>query len=226
MKSTKHVSCHKNLLGCCACFSELKCKCISLYAGFSLKMQPNHFSYFFLFYPVSVSWLDICKCNCLLQTIWVHPVLSFMIQPLQKIQNFALQDLFCWYGTCHHHSTPLLEELHCGFPIWFQNILINSFKLCQIQPSDTLTDCWSCIVSGLPMDGCNFTWQHENTRDTNQAVNGSLSIFLCVPFLELLMQQFGLVLWHFFHHMCTGPTGALSSKQNGDIQAKVRFELH
>ena len=42
----------------------------------------------------------------------------------------------------------------------------------------------------------------RNARDTNQAVNISLSIFLCGPFLELLMQKFGPVLWHFFHHMC------------------------
>ena len=42
-----------------------------------------------------------------------------------------------------------------------------------------------------------FVILHDNMRnagDTNQAVNGSLSIFLCVPFLELMMQRFGLVL--------------------------------
>ena len=33
-----------------------------------------------------------------------------------------------------------------------------------------------------------------NARDTNQAVNRSLSIFLCVPFLELMMQRFGLAI--------------------------------
>ena len=44
-----------------------------------------------------------------------------------------------------------------------------------------------------------------NARDTNQAVNGSLSIFLCVPFLELMMQCFGQVLC-FFHRMCDWPT--------------------
>ena len=37
----------------------------------------------------------------------------------------------------------------------------------------------------------------RNTRDTDQAVNRSLSIFLYVPFLELMMQRFGPVLWCF-----------------------------
>ena len=64
----------------------------------------------------------------------------------------------------------------------------------------------------------------RNARDTNQAVNGSLSIFLSVPLLELMMQQFGPLFGHFFSIACA--TGTLSSKQNGGIQAKVQFELH
>ena len=58
--------------------------------------------------------------------------------------------------------------------------------------------------AGFPQVG--FWWMfailHDNmrnARDTNQAVNGSLSIFLCVPWM---MQQSELVLWHFFHRIC------------------------
>jgi len=47
--------------------------------------------------------------------------------------------------------------------------------------------------------------------------------FLGVPFLELMIQRLRLVLWCFYI-ACV--TGALSSKQNGGIQAKVQFELH
>ena len=68
----------------------------------------------------------------------------------------------------------------------------------------------------------------RNTRDTNQAVNGNLSIFLCSPFLELMMQRFGplfclfvclfvssfFVLFFFFLRSIACQTGALSSKQN------------
>ena len=46
----------------------------------------------------------------------------------------------------------------------------------------------------------------RNARDTNRAVNGSLVIFLCVPFLELMMQRFGPVLWLFSHRMCNWHT--------------------
>ena len=63
----------------------------------------------------------------------------------------------------------------------------------------------------------------SNAKDTNQAVNGSLAIFLCVPFLDLMTQRSGPVLW-LFSIACA--TGALSSKQNGGIQAKVQFEVH
>ena len=64
----------------------------------------------------------------------------------------------------------------------------------------------------------------KNARDTNLAVNVSLSIFLCVPLLAVMMQRFRLVLWHFFYIACA--TGTLSTKQNGGIQTKAQFELH
>ena len=95
----------------------------------------------------------------------------------------------------------------------------------------TLSNCQtlSLTVGAVLEEG--FPWMfailHDNmwnARDTNQAVNGSLSIFLCVPFLELLMQWFGLVLWHIFSIACV--TGTLSSKQHGGIQVKAQFELH
>ena len=40
--------------------------------------------------------------------------LKSVIQPLQKIQNFAATLVLL--APCHHHSTPLLEKLH-WFPI-------------------------------------------------------------------------------------------------------------
>ena len=45
-----------------------------------------------------LSWLDYC--NCLLMG-----TSNSVIQPLQKIQNFAAR-------LVHHHSIPLLEKLH------------------------------------------------------------------------------------------------------------------
>ena len=60
----------------------------------------------------------------------------------------------------------------------------------------------------------------RNARDSNQALNRSLSIFLCVSFLQSMMQRFCDV----FVIACA--TGALSSKQNGSIQVKAQFELH
>ena len=60
----------------------------------------------------------------------------------------------------------------------------------------------------------------RNARDTDQVPNRSSSIFLCIPFLELMMKQSGPV----FSIACA--TGAHSSKQNGSIQTKVQFELH
>ena len=42
----------------------------------------------------------------------------------------------------------------------------------------------------------------SNTRDTNQAINRSVSIFLRVPSFKLVMQRFGPVLWLFPHHVC------------------------
>ena len=50
-----------------------------------------------------LSQLDYC--NCLLMG-----TPNSVIQPLQKIQNFAARLVLL--APCHHHSTPLLEKLH------------------------------------------------------------------------------------------------------------------
>ena len=50
-----------------------------------------------------LSWLDYC--NCLLMG-----APSSVIQPLQKVQNFAARLILM--VPRHHHSTPLLEKLH------------------------------------------------------------------------------------------------------------------
>ena len=44
-------------------------------------------------------------CNCILMG-----TPNSVIQPLQKIQNFAVRLVLL--APCHHHSTPLLEKLH------------------------------------------------------------------------------------------------------------------
>ena len=46
-------------------------------------------------------------CNCLLMG-----TPNSVIQPLQKIQNFAARLVLLNFGTPYHHSTPLLEKLH------------------------------------------------------------------------------------------------------------------
>ena len=65
-------------------------------AGFSLKTHP--ISYFYI-----LSRLDYC--NCLLMG-----TPNSVIQPLQKIQNFAARLVLL--APRYHHSTPLLEKLH------------------------------------------------------------------------------------------------------------------
>ena len=50
---------------------------------------------------------------------------NFVIQPLQKIQNFAARLVLL--APRHHHSTPLLEKL-TGFP--FQNVLSIKSLVC------------------------------------------------------------------------------------------------
>ena len=50
-----------------------------------------------------LSWLDCC--NCLLMD-----TPNSVIQPLQKIQNFATRLVLL--APSHYHSTPLLEKLH------------------------------------------------------------------------------------------------------------------
>ena len=54
-------------------------------------------------YIYILSRLDYC--NCLFMG-----TPNSVIQPLQKIQNFA--EKFVLLAPCHHHSTPLLEKLH------------------------------------------------------------------------------------------------------------------
>ena len=82
-------------------------------AGFSLKTQPR-----LLLLPTSFHGLTTATsyilsrldyCNCLLMGI---P--NSVIQPLQKIQNFAARLVLL--APCHHYSTPLTEKLH-WFPI-------------------------------------------------------------------------------------------------------------
>ena len=63
----------------------------------------------------------------------------------------------------------------------------------------TLSNCVGCGLPTLSLtvgavSEAGFQWMfvilHDNMRnirDTKQAVNGSLSIFLCVPFLEFLI---------------------------------------
>ena len=50
-----------------------------------------------------LSQLDYC--NCLLMG-----ALNFVIQPLQKVQNFATRLILM--APCHQHSTPLMKKLH------------------------------------------------------------------------------------------------------------------
>ena len=72
-------------------------------AGFSLKMQPR----LLFLYPLTLNY-----CNCLLMG-----TPNSVIQPLQKIQNFAARLVLL--APRHHHSTPLLEKLH-WLPIIFR----------------------------------------------------------------------------------------------------------
>ena len=70
---------------------------------------------------------------------------------------------------------------------------VDTFKLCRTRASDTLTNCLElCRMFVILPDDM------RNTRDTNQAVNRNLSIFLCSPFLELTMQRFGPLLFFCF----------------------------
>ena len=66
-------------------------------AGFSLKTQTTLVTSYIL------SRLDYF--NCLLMG-----TPNSVIQPLQKIQNFAARLVLL--APRHHHSTPLLEKLH------------------------------------------------------------------------------------------------------------------
>ena len=50
-----------------------------------------------------LSWLDYCNC-LLIRTP------NSVIQPLQKVQNFAARLILM--APRHHHSTPLLKKLH------------------------------------------------------------------------------------------------------------------
>ena len=131
--------------------------------------------------------------------------------------------LLVWYLPPPLNASPGRTAL--WFPIWFQNILINSFKLCQIQPSDTLTDCWSCVVSGLLMDGCNFTWQHEKHKGHKSGTKWKLVHFpLCsLPWITDATVWAGFVAFFpSYVHWCT----FFKTKwQHSLIQAKVRFEL-
>ena len=109
--------------------------------------------------------------------------------------------LLVWYLPPPLNTSPGKTAL--WFPIWFQNVLINSFKLCQVQASNTLTDCWSCVGSGLPMDVCNFTWQHEKRKGHKSGSKWKLVHFpLCsLPWITNAVIWAGFVAY-FFHCMC------------------------
>ena len=80
---------------CQTAYFELKC--IVQSTDFSLKMQPH--------------FCDLLYPHCLITVTvfsWVHP--SLVLQPLQKVQNFAARLILM--APHHHHSTPLLQKLH------------------------------------------------------------------------------------------------------------------
>ena len=66
--------------------------------GFSLKTQPR-----LLLLPISSHDLSTATVSS-----WLSP--NCVIQPLQKIQNFAARLILL--APHHNHSTPLLEKLH------------------------------------------------------------------------------------------------------------------
>ena len=70
----------------------------TVFTGFSLKTQPR----LLLLNSYILSQLDYC--NCLLMG-----TPNSVIQPLQKIQNFAARLVLL--APRHHHATPLLEKL-------------------------------------------------------------------------------------------------------------------
>ena len=95
-------------------------------------------------------------CNCLLMG-----TPNSVIQPLQKIQNFAARLVLL--APHHHHSTPLLEKLHC-FP--FQNVLsINSFVCVSVVLLTSLNCCMSALhlvhYALLLTPAC---WKSNNTN--------------------------------------------------------------
>ena len=69
-------------------------------ARLSLKMQPR-----LLLLPIIFILSRLDYCNCLLMG-----TPNSVIQPLQKIHNFAARLVF--FAPRHHHSTPHLEKLH------------------------------------------------------------------------------------------------------------------
>ena len=73
-------------------------KCISLIRRFLTEDATKTLVTSFI-----LSWLDYCNC-----LIMGTP--NSVIQPLQKIQNFAARLVLL--APRHHHSTPLLEKLH------------------------------------------------------------------------------------------------------------------
>ena len=84
--------------------------------------------------------------------------------------------------------------LQLGIVLQHDAKVLNSFKLCQKRASDTDR------LIGAVSEARTLVIFHDNmsdTRDTNQAINGSVSIFLRVLSFELVMQQFWPVLWLF-----------------------------
>ena len=91
------LSMKKHIIKICqTAYFELKR--ISLIRRFLTEAAAKTLVTFFI-----LSRLDYCNC-----LIMGTP--NSVIQPLQKIQNFAARLVLL--APCHHHSTPLLEKLH------------------------------------------------------------------------------------------------------------------
>ena len=89
----------------CVWFTWLKCS-----NNFAPLLQCNHCLVFgdVLCSKPGLSYIlsRLDYCNCLLVG-----TPNSVIQPLQKIQDFAARLVLL--APRHHHSTPLLEKLHC-----------------------------------------------------------------------------------------------------------------
>ena len=86
--------------------NEYACKCLCVYIMYLIVCV--HFSVYAMQLCTMPRYLMLSRldyCNCLLMG-----TPNSVIQPLQKIQNFAARLVLL--APRHHHSTPLLEKLH------------------------------------------------------------------------------------------------------------------